>query len=338
MVLRKVQCTNSGTFFVSLPKEWAERVGLGKGAVLAVSESTDGRLCLNPQQDVDRKPLSVLLKPSQYLDREIVGRYLLGYDVIHVEAKNRISPEERELVKQTSSHLVGLEIVEENYSSIVLQCLLEPASSSPGMVLRREYNIAASMHRDAARAFLEGDVHLAKNVIARDVETNRFYFLLVRTLRTIIQNPSLGEKLGVPSIDCLDYRLCASLVEAIGDRAVELAYKASALKDKKAAEVSQLIAKFHSAVFEAQEKALKAFFEHDVILAEEVRDERTNVEHMLQDIESAAKKQPSETVPLILAAASSMFRIFDQSVDIADLVMPREASSVSPPSGSSAFG
>ncbi len=339
MELRKVQCTNSGTFFVSLPKEWAERVGLGKGTVVAVSESIDGRLCLNPQQDVERKPLSVLLKPSPYLDREIVGKYLLGYDVIRVEAKNRISPEEREIVKRTSSHLVGLEIVEENYSSIVLQCLLEPASSSPEMVLRREYNIAASMHRDAARAFLEGDVHLAKNVIARDIETNRFYFLLVRMLRTIIQNPSLGEKLGVPSIDCLDYRLCASLVEAIGDRAVELAYKAFALKDKQVSgEVSQLIAKFHSAVFEAQEKALKAFFEHDVILAEEVRDQRTNIEHMLQDIESAAKKQPSETVPLILAATSSMFRIFDQSVDIADLVMPRKASSVSPPSGSSTFG
>ncbi|MDH5447520.1 MAG: hypothetical protein OEY24_01470 [Candidatus Bathyarchaeota archaeon] len=325
MELRKVQRTNSGTFFVSLPKDWAERIGLGKGTVLAVSESIDGRLCLDPHYDAERKPLSVVIKPTPYLDREIVGKYLLGYDEICVEAKNRISPEERAMVKQTSDRLVGLEIVEEDYARIVLECLLEPAASSPEKILRREYNIAASMHRDAVSAFLEGDVHLAKNVISRDVEVNRFYFLLVRTLRTVIQNPSLGEKLGIRSIDCLDYRLCASLVETIGDRAVEIAYKALALKDVKVSgEVSQLIGRFHSMVFEVQDNALKAFFGHDVVLAEEVRDERMKMESVFHDIESAVKKQSTEVVPLILTAASLVYRIFGHSVDIADLVMPRE--------------
>lgn len=325
MELRKVQRTNSGTFFVSLPKGWADRVGLDKGAVLAVSESIDGRLCLDPQYDAERQPLSVIIKPTPYLDREIVGKYLLGYDVIRIEAKNPISPEERALIKQASSRLVGLEIVEEDYARIVLQCLLEPAAFPPEKILRREYNIAASMHRDSVSAFLDGDVHLAKNVTARDDEVNRLYFLLVRILRTVIQNPSLSEKLEIRSIDCLDYRMCASLVETIGDRAVEIAYKALTLKDVKiSGEVSQLIAKFHSMVFEAQEKALKAFFGHDVILAEEVRDERIKMENMLHGIEAAAKKQSTEAVPLILAAASSMYRIFGHSVDIADLAMPKE--------------
>jgi phosphate uptake regulator len=325
MELRKVQRTNSGTFFVSLPKNWAERVGLGKGTALAVSESIDGRLCLDPKYDAERKPLSIVIKPTSYLDREIVGKYLLGYDRISVEAKYRILPEERAMIKQTSDRLVGLEIVEEDYARIVLECLLEPAASPPEKILRREYNIAASIHRDAVKAFLEGDVHLAKNVIARDVEVNRFYFLLVRTLRTVIQNPSFYEKLGIRSIDCLDYRLCASLVEAIGDRAVEVAYKALALKSVKVSrEVLQPIGKFQCMVFEAQEKALKAFFAHDVVLAEEVRDERMKMESVFHDIESTAKKQPTEVVPLILTAASSLYRIFDHSVDIADLVMPKE--------------
>jgi len=326
MELRKVQRTNSGTFFVSLPKEWAERVGLDKGVVLAVSESIDGRLCLEPQYDAERKPLSVVLKPTPYLGREIVGKYLLGYDVIRVEAKNRITPEERALVKQTSDRLVGLEIVQEDYASIVLECLLESAASSPTKILGREYNIATSMHRDAVSAFLEGDVPLAKNVIARDIETNRFYFLLVRTLRTVIQNPNLGERLGIRSIDCLDYRLCASLVEAIGDSAVEIAHKALALRDTNISpEISQRIGSFHSMVYEAQEKAMQAFFGHNVVLAEEVRDERAKMETMLHDIESVAKEQSAESVPLILTATASIYRIFGHSIDIADLVMPKES-------------
>jgi len=324
MELRKIQRTNSGTFFVSLPKDWAERVGLCKGTVLAISESIDGRLYLDPQYDAEREPLSVIIRPTPYLDREIMGKYLLGYDVIRIEVKNRISPEERALIKHASSRLVGLEIVEEDYARIVLQCLLEPAAFPPGRILRREYNIAASMHRDAVSAFLEGDVHLAKNVIARDDEVNRLFFLLVRILRTIIQNPKLGEKLEIRSIDCLDYRMCASLVETIGDRAVEIAHKSLLLKDMKiSGEILKLIAGFHSMVFKAQEKALKAFFGHDVILAEEVRNERKKMENMLHDIE-ATKKQSEEVVPFILATSSSIYRIFSHSVDIADLVMPKE--------------
>lgn len=325
MELRKVQRTNSGTFFVSLPKEWAERVGLDKGKVLAVSESVDGRVCFDPQYDAEGHPLSVVLKPSPYLDREIMSTYLLGYDVIHVEAKNRISPEERTLIKQASSRLIGLEIVEEDYARIILQSLLEPAAFPPERNLRREYNIAASMHRDAVSALLEGDEHLAKNVVARDDEVNRLYFLLVRILRTIIQKPSIGEKMGLRTIDCLDYRLCASLVEAIGDSSVEIAHKALALSDMKiTGEISQLLAKFHSMVFSAQERAMKAFFGRDVALAEEVRDERTKMESVLHEIESAAQKQPAEVVPVILNATSLLYRIFGHSVDIADLVMPKE--------------
>ncbi|UCE96846.1 MAG: phosphate uptake regulator PhoU [Candidatus Bathyarchaeota archaeon] len=324
MELRKVQRTVSGTFFVSLPKEWAERVGLSKGTALAMSESIDGQLCLFTQHDEERTHLGVVLKPSPYLSREIVGKYLLGYDEIRVEAKGRISSEERALIKETSNRVIGLEIVEEDFASIVLQSLLGSASS-PETILRREYNIASSMHRDAINAFLDGDFHLARNVIARDVETNRFYFLLVRTLRTLIQNPSLGEKWKIRSIDCLDYRLCASFVEAIGDRAGELACKTLALKDAEISrEVSQLIGMFHSKVFESQEKALKAFFNRSVILAEEVKDVKVKIEAMLHEIESVVKKQPTEIVPIILAMASSIYRIFGHCVDIADLVMPRE--------------
>ncbi len=325
MELRKVQRTRSGTFFISLPKDWASRVGLTKGTALAISESIDGRLRLDPQYNTERKPLSVLLKPTSYLSREIVGRYLLGYDEIRVKAKKSITPEVRQVVKQAMNSLIGLEIVEEDYASIVLQCLLELTASSPEKILRREYNIAASMHQDAVRAFLEADAHLAKNVIDRDVEANRFYFFLVRTLRTAIQNPTYGEKLGIRSIDCLDYRLCASLVETIGDRAVEIAHKTLTLKDKSfSKEVSKLIGEFHSMVFKAQEDALRAFFEHNVVLAEDVRNRRETTERLLHGIESATEKQPADVVPFILTVASSIYRIFGHSVDVADLVMPKE--------------
>ena len=324
MDLRKVQRTGGGTYFVCLPKEWAERNNLHKSAILALSEAADGRLVVDANYKAERMPRTAVLHPSPLLDREIMGEYLLGYDIIRVEAKDRMSPEDHELIKKSCSRLIGLEIVDEDYSKIVLQCLLEPSASAPDKILQREHSIASSMHRDATTALIEGEEHLAKNVIARDNEVNRFYFLLVRILRTVIQNPGLSEKFGILPIDCLDYRLTASLVEAIGDKSVQLAELASELTGREITkELAQLLLRLDKIAFDAHENALKAMFTHDIALAETIRSERKTIEHLVSDIESLVHKSHSDSAPDILAAASLVRQIYDHGLDIADLVMPK---------------
>jgi phosphate uptake regulator len=323
--IRKIQRTPSGTFFVCLPKDWAEHYGLKRGSVVAVSETSDGKLLIDPEYSIAPSPRTIVLKPGPYLSREIIGKYLLGFDIIRVEAKENISFEVRETVKKTVSRLVGLEIVEEDYSKIVLQCLLEPSSFPPDKILRRGYTIAAGMHRDVVNALVNGDVHMAKSVIARDEEVNRLYFLLVRILRTIIQNPSLSEKLGVQPIECLDYRLAASLVETIGDECVRTALKVADLKGTELTDdLKRLIVEFHSISFEAHENALKAFFTGDIVLAEEVRGMREKIEKATNAIEKSAKGQSLDVMSHILPAVSTLQQIYEHSVDIADLVMPKK--------------
>ncbi|MDH5459699.1 MAG: phosphate uptake regulator PhoU [Candidatus Bathyarchaeota archaeon] len=323
--LRKVQRTQSGTFFVCLPKPWAEHHGLKRGSVVAINETSDSRLLIDPKYDVEPSPHTITLRPGPYLSREIVGKYLLGFDIIHVEAKKRISFEVRDIVKKTVSRLIGLEIVEEDYSRIVLQCLLEPSGFPPEKILRRGYAIAAGMHRDVVNALVDGDLHLAKSVIARDDEVNRLYFLLVRILRTVIQTPGLSEKLGVRPIECLDYRLAASLVEAIGDECVRAALKTVELKATKLTEdLKKLLVDFHMVCFEAHENALKAFFTGAIDLAESVRDMWEKIEKTFANIEKGARAQSLDIVPHILAVASILRQVYEHSVDIADLVMPKK--------------
>lgn len=323
--IRKVQRTPSGTFFVCLPKDWAEQYGLKRGSVVAVSETSGGKLLIDPEYGAGPSPRAIVLKPGPYLSREIMGKYLLGFDIIHVEAKENISFEMRETIKKTVSRLIGLEIVEEDYSKIVLQCLLEPSSFPPEKILRRGYALAAGMHRDIVNALVNGDVPMAKSVIARDEEVNRLYFLVVRILRTIIQNPSLSEKLGVQPIECLDYRLAASLIETIGDECVRTAFKVVELRGAKLTEAfKKLMVEFHALLFEAHEKALKAFFDGDIGLAEEVRNMREKIEKTLAAVEKNAKEQSLEIMSCILAAVSTLKQIYEHSVDIADLVMPKK--------------
>lgn len=320
--LRKVQRTPTGTFFVCLPRSWAEKQGLKKGALVALDETSEGKLLIDSKYNAEPLPRVANLNAGPYLRREIIGRYLLGFDIIRIDAKERIDFDVRNVVKNTVGSLIGLEIVEESYSQIVLQCLLEPSGFPPEKILRRNYAIVAGMNRDAANSFINGDLQLAKSVIARDDESNRLYFLLVRILRTIIQVPSLSEKLGITPIECFDYRLAASLIEAIGDACVQIAAKAIELNGiKPSEELQKLLAALQAICFDAHEQALKSFVNKDIALADNVRNLHGKIETIFADVEKVAKDQPVEVMPQILATASFLRQIYEHSVDLADLVV-----------------
>jgi phosphate uptake regulator len=173
---------------------------------------------------------------------------------------------------------------------------------------------------------VDGDVPLAKTVVARDDEGNRLYFLLVRILRTIVQNPSLSEKLGVGPIECLDYRLAASLVEAIGDECVRISRKTIELSSAKLDEnMRKQFLAFHAICYSAHEDALSAFLAGSVDLAEKVRGMRDKIEEEYSKIEEVARAQALELVAQILSAASFLRQIYEHAVDIADLAVPKKA-------------
>jgi phosphate uptake regulator len=319
--LRKIQQTPTGTFFVCLPRAWANQNGLHKGSLVNLDVADDGKLLVDAKYDAEQQPRVSSLKVGPFLGREIVGRYLLGFDTIRIEAKDRIDYDIRSLVKATVSSLIGLEIVEENYSQIVLQSLLEPSGFLPEKILRRNFAIVYGMTRDVINSFVSGDLQLAKNVIARDDESNRLYFLLVRILRTIIQNPRLSQKLGITSIDCLDYRLAASLIESMGDACVQVASKTLELNGfKPSGEMQKLLLDLQAVCCEAHEQALKSFVNKDMALAESVRSMRSKIEGIYAEIEKMAKIQPVDVIPQILAALSYLRQIYEHSVDITDLV------------------
>jgi len=319
--LRKVQQTPTGTFFVCLPRDWSRENGLKKGTLVALNETSDGKLFIDPKYNNEPIPKVTTLTVGPYLSREIIGHYLLGSDTIRIEAKERIDVEVRNTVKNTVASLIGLEIFEENYSQIVLQCLLEPSGFPPEKILRRNYAIVAGMQRDAVNSFIDGDSALAKSVIARDDENNRLYFLLVRILRTIIQSPGLGEKLGLTTLECLDYRLAANLVEAMGDDCVQVAAKTLELNGTKpSGEVRKLLASLQVVCYDAHDQAVKAFINKDIGIAENVRQLRTKISTLITEIEKTAKEQPLEVLPQTLAITASLMQIYEYSIDMADLV------------------
>ena len=320
---RKVQQTPTGTFFVCVPRDWANKSGLKKGTSVTLEVTSDGKLVVDPKTDAGPEPKVAVLGVGPFLGREIVGRYLLGYDTINIEAKDRIDANARSIVKSTTSSLAGLEIVEESSCRISLQSIAQqPFGFLPQKILQRNHGLVAGMIRDVSNSFINGDLELAKSVVSRDNESNRLYFLLVRTLRTIIQNPRLSETLGITPIECLDYRLAASLIEGIGDACVQVASNTIALNGVRLSDdLRKLLIELQSVCCEANEQALKAFLTKDISLAENVRNLRRIIESTYSNIEQAAKESSVDLMPQILAAVSFLRQIYERSVDMADLVV-----------------
>ncbi len=320
---RKVQQTPTGTFFVCLPRDWAKGTGLKKGDLLNLEVTSDGKILVAAKSDTAPEPKVATLGVGPFLGREIVGRYLLGYDTINIEAKDRIDSAARSVVKSTASSLAGLEIVEESSCRISLQSIAQqPFGFLPQKILQRNHGLVAGMIRDVSNSFIYGDLELARSVVTRDNESNRLYFLLVRTLRTIIQNPRLSETLGLTPIECLDFRLAASLIEGTGDACVQVATNTLTLSGTKPSdEIRKLLLELQSPCCEANEQAIKAFLAKDITVAENVRSMRRKIESIYSRIEEAAKEASVDLMPQILAEGSFLRQVYERSVDMTDLVV-----------------
>ena len=321
MELRKLQRTPDGTYLVTIPKAWAKRVGLDVGSVVSYEERQDGRLLLSPKIDEERAPLEVVLDASPFVRREIIERYLLGYDIIRVQSKDSFSPEIREEVRRTTKRLVGLEVLEEDSKKIVLQCLVEPSLLNPERILRRLEMLSMPMQLDSVQAFVSSNGELAKGVVERDEEVDRWYFLLVRLVRAAISDTYLLEKIKVSSVDCLDFRLLASYIENFADYAVTIAENTQDGAIPKEEQV--LLEKIGASVNAMYRDAVGSVLSRDLKLASSVGPRFKDTKKQLSEAEARVAGSARPLVNHLVAVTIALNRMCEISVDISDLTITR---------------
>lgn len=322
MELRKLQRTPDGTYLVTIPKAWAKRMGLGAGSVVSYEERQDGRLLLSPKIDEERPPLETMIDASPLVRREIIERYLLGYDIIRIQAKDTITPELRDEARRTTKRLVGLEVLEEDSKRMVIQCLIEPSLLIPEKILRRLEMLSMPMQLDATKAFVDSDLELAKNVMERDEEVDRWYFLMVRLVRAAISDTYLLEKIKVSAVDCLDYRLLASYIETFADYSVTVARNVQ--KESPIPKGQQVpLEKAGTLINMMYRDAVGAVLSRDMKLVSSTTKRFEESKKFLSQAESTITKAPRPLVNHLVAVLIAMNRMSEISVDISDLTLTR---------------
>jgi len=313
---RKVQITGGGTYFVTLPKDWAVKHGVGRGSQVTLVENSTGSLLLVPEgiEGSNRVVLSLAGKDEVWIERAIISCYITGFDVIEVNG-SRISSVQRRAVRATAQSLVGLEIMEEEQDRIVLHCLVSMRDFAAEATLRRIYSITTAMLRDAVHAFIHKDDELARDVVERDTEADRLTLVMSRELGLLLRDLLLEHDVGMSRLLFHEYHAVAKSLERIGDHAVKVSRAALDLTSPPDERTTKEIEGLYTAAQAVIEGSVESFMGADITRANEVlaaRDRTPELEKRARLSKGTMQVQPLATI------FDSLLRVRDYAFNIAE--------------------
>jgi len=330
METRKVQVTGGSTYTVSLPKDWATENGVSAGSVVEF-HSEDDLLLLSPKDEQERTEgiLDVTgLEADHELTRAVMTMYVSGFDIIRLES-SRITASQRRIVRDATQGLVGLEVIEETSDRVILQDLLDSSELSVHNAITRMRLVAMTMLSDAVTALVEDDDELAHDVMERDDDVDRLWYMISRVFRTVLRNPTAADDIGFPRETVFDYQSAARQLERIADHATKVADITLEI-DGSPSQEGQALKELQEMAVEVPELAMDALFESEseeaTHMANEARgmlarvDEKArSVDNRLRDVDDPQRAQRLGLV------VDSLSRTADYGANIAESALQKAA-------------
>ncbi|APE95446.1 phosphate uptake regulator PhoU [Halodesulfurarchaeum formicicum] len=279
MERRKVQLTGGSTYTVSIPKGWARDHDITAGEEVAFHQD-NGSLLLTPvsSDEPTRGVLDISDREGDALMRGVMTMYVSGFDEIELTA-DRISPAQRRIIREATQRLVGLEVLEETADTVVIQDLLDSAELSVHSAVRRMHLISRSMLEDAVTALQEHDLDLAADVISRDDDVDRLWYVVSRIFRSTLRSPEMAREIGLSREKCFDYHSSARQLERIADHAAKISQVTRELDQSVPTEVTDSLGELCEAATDIIVTAFEALFADDPDTATELANEaRAKVE------------------------------------------------------------
>jgi phosphate uptake regulator len=331
--IRKLQKLKGGSYIVSLPRQWVEKLRLKSGEQIVMSEDEDCSLRIFPVMKSFEKPLEVTLSLEEYPDLRalkysVVTYYIQGSNRINIVSKKIITAEQKREIKQFRAELPGVEVVEEEANKLSFQVLIDPAAFSVESLIERTFAFSLKLQEDATKSLINLDIPLAMEVLERSREVQRHYRFTIRHVALSALGRTSTKKVGVKNCqDCINFALTARDISRLIYHSSSIANHVLSLKGKKDInqEILGLIGKMAEAAYQMQKSAIEAFLKEDVKLA-------TKVFGMMNDIRERErlilKRIMEKTTDVDVAVTLSMIardirRIAGHAVAIADDVMNR---------------
>ncbi|WP_159899882.1 phosphate signaling complex PhoU family protein [Salinirussus salinus] len=315
METRKVQVTGGSTYTVSLPKEWATANDVEAGSVVEFHSEED-LLLLSPRREEERTEgtLDITgLEDEHELTRAVMTMYVSGFDVIRLET-TRITAAQRRIIREATQGLVGLEVIEETSERVVLRDLLDSSELSVHNAITRMRLVSLTMLEDAVEALIEHDDDLAQDVMERDDDVDRLWYMVSRVFRTVLRNPTAATEIGFPRDTCFDFQSSARQLERIADHATKIADLALELEEVPDSAVGPLRALREEAAT-VPEMAMDALLTDD---PEEATELATSARARIDDVDGKAREVDKEIRELDPGTAQGLGLVVDSLSRTAD--------------------
>ncbi len=257
MEQRKLVAFGTSSYIISLPKQWVEKNRLAKGDTISIEERNNELTLLVNNSDERRKLNELTIetngKSLDQLKTEIYAAYINNFDIITLTGnKNDASGK----IKEILQGLVGIEVIEETSSKIVVKDLLDIKEVSVDNLIRRIDIIIRSMLEDLATQDAETYPGLAE----RDKEINRMVLLGSRVVRAACDNPRVAKMFAASYSDLFTSRIILNNLERFADEAKRISRNyASYPKKKNNSDIKELVA----AVTKEYGEAMKIYYSKD---------------------------------------------------------------------------
>ena len=331
MEQRKILSLGRSSLVVSLPKYWTELNELKKGDSVSVAVQRDRSLAVFPSREgkKEERKITLHIKPDEdvgSIARKVIACYLNGYFGIRLVADDIFTVRQQRIIRDVTAKLY-MRIMESDAKFIYVQTLIDETKASIDSAVHRMQAITISMYRDALDALKKGDGALARAVYSLDDDVDHFSFFVLRLLYGVAIDPILGEQLGLQPLDCLHHQTLVHRIEQVADRATDIARHIIMLEGRKQSIpdlILELMLVAGAKVFDAYDRAVKAFFLKDTVEANSLIEMRDEIDKLDQQITSqfAVVEIKSNTVSCaICSTRDSIRQTMEHAVDIAQITI-----------------
>jgi phosphate uptake regulator len=321
-ITRRIQLTGGSTYIVSLPKDWVKALSLKTGDEVEIFQDVDMKLIIVPKsrnltESEERKMiLHCENSPPEAIVREFIAYYMAGYSSVTI-ACSKMTGNIRAYIKDAvRRRLLGAEVVEEDANSISIQFLVDEKELSIKKAITRAFTISYNMLRDSLEAINKSDFELAKEIIERDDEVDRFFFYIARQLTISVTSVNVLSNEGYNLTQAVDIYSVAKTVERVGDHANRIA---SLSEEVSKFSSKEDLVKLGFTVLENYKSSMSAFLNGKKDVAHDIISD-IHIFEKLREMQEIVIK--SNDNPKIITSASmvveSLRRIARYSADIAE--------------------
>lgn len=313
---------------VTLPKEWADSIGLKKNDSVSLQPQPDGSIIIYPQgvEKTSERTVKTInideINDGDFLYRLLVGSYIAGHNAIELKSSGVISSLAAGVASAFTQTAIGLEIMDESEDRILIKDLVDQSEMRPSKSVERMRVLIKNMLSDV----LDGAESKRKNIFEglddRDREIDRIDWLISRQVNIFQKEFSLARKIGADLSDITRSSIASRSLERIGDHILQIAKNLDILREEP--DTEETVAEIIAIGREANERVSSAVTN---MLNRNMIDANTCIStsgDLVERTEELSRQSASLDQNASMAAgmiAGSLRRIVEYAMDLSELAI-----------------